>query len=156
MERHISKEGLISIVMDLNGIINNISTENCYGMVVKFFGLTSTLEDNLFEIGDLPMKGKKVFGVKSAARKKAEADRAFFIKEVKKAGRNLDGINRTEPQEPPTKYNIYFGNIDGIKTLPVVEFENCKDDDYVQPRIRWQIVDFVKSYKDSFKLDWLR
>jgi hypothetical protein len=143
------------LVEDLNGIINNINYENCYDMVVKFFGLTSTLEDNLSEISGLPMKGKKVFRIKSAAREKAEADRSFFIETVRNAGRDLCGRNRTKPGEQVTKHNVYFGDTDGIWTFPVAKFEELKDDDYVQSKIRWQIMNFVRCYEDSFKLDWL-
>ena len=142
--------------MDLNNIINNIDSKNCYDMVVKFFGLTSTLEDNLDEICQLPLKGVNIFGIKSDARKQAEADRTFFVKEVGKAGRDCCSHNRTEPQEPVTKDNVYFGGVDGLNTYSVARFERAKDDQYVQDSIRWQIVDFVRSYRHSFKFDWLR
>ena len=177
MER-ITKQSLISLVWDLNGIINNINYENCYDRVVQFFGLTSTLEDNLSEIGKLPIKcihihrlaGFVIFGFKSKARKKSEearrgaeeknkrieSQRDFFFKEVRKAGRDLCGRNRTKPGEQVTKHNVYFGNTGGIWTFPVAKFEELKDDDYVQSKIRQQIVSFVQGYKDSFKLDWLR
>lgn len=152
----ITKQSLISLVKDLNGIINNITYENCYDMVVKFFGLTSTLEDNLAEIINLPLKGKEIFRIKSAARKQAEDDRSSFIATVRNAGRDPSGRNRTKIGETVTKHNVYFGDTDGIWTFTVAKFEELKDDEYVQSSIRSQIVDFVRCYKDSFKLDWLR
>lgn len=173
----ITKQSLISLVKDLNGIINNINYENCYDMVVKFFGLTSTLEDNLSEIGKLPIKcvhihrlaGFVIFGFKSKARKKSEetrreaeeknkrieSHRDFFFKEVRKAGRDPYGRNRTKPGEQVTKHNVYFGDTDGIWTSTVAKFEECEDSS-VQKVIRRQIVEFVQSYKNSFHLEWLK
>lgn len=154
--RHVSKEGLISVVNDLNGIIRNINYRNCYDMVVKFFGLTGVLDDYLSEIKDFPLKGTKILGIKSHARKLAEIDRNSFIEAVKRAGRDLDGHNRTKPGEPVTKDNVYFGEIDCLSTNSVARFERAKDDPHVQDSIRQQIIYFVLNYEPEFKLDWLR
>ncbi len=151
----ITKQSLISLVRDLNGIINNINYENCYDRVIQFFNLTSKLDDRWIEISQLPLKGWKFWSFKSKDRKQAEADRAFFFKEVKKAGRCPHGINRTERGEEVTKDNVYFGDIFGIFTRTVATFE-AFEGSFVQEKIRQQIVSFVQSYKDSFKLDWLR
>lgn len=155
MEKHVSKDGVIVLVRELNAIIHEISYENCYDYVVKFFERTSLLDDYWLEIKGLPLAGSKIFGIKSRARKKAENDRAFFFKEIRKAGRDSCGYNRTEPGEEVTKKNLYFGGVFGLFTNNITSFEKSEDE-CVQKHIRSQIVGFVKSYKDSFKSDWLR
>lgn len=156
MKRHVSKDGILVLVRELNAIIHEICYENCYDYVIDFFERTSLLDDYWDEIKGLPLKGTKLFGIKSKARKKAEADRALFFKKIHKAGRNLYGRNRTQPQEPVTKDNVYFGDVWGLHTHTVAEFERAKDDTFVQEKIRQQIVGFVQSYKGSFNANWLR
>ncbi|MBQ5945411.1 hypothetical protein IJL65_03295 [bacterium] len=156
MDKHVSKEGIITLVRELNAIIREINYNNCYDYVVEFFKRTSLFDDYWAEIKDLPLKGTKVFGIKSKARKKAEADCAFFFKEVHKAGRDLCGHNRTNPGEEVTKENVYFGDVWGLHTHTIAQFERAKDDPNVREAIPRQIVDFVQSYKNSFKVDWLR
>ena len=152
----ITKQSLISLVKDLNGIIRDTRYENCYTRVVQFFNLTSKLDDRWIEISELPLKGWKFWGFKSKDRKQAEADRAFFFKEVKKAGRCPYGINRTKRGEEVTKDNVYFGDIHGIWTDTVAKFEALENPS-IQEVIRWQIVEFVQSYMSSFNnLDWLK
>jgi len=155
MEKHVSKEGLVALVDELNAIIHGINRENCYKYVVDFFERTSLIDDYWAEIKDFPLKGIKVFGIKSRDRKKAEADRAFFFKEIHKAGRSSSGYNRTEPGEEVTKSNLYFGGVFGLFTKPITEFE-VSEDEYVQKHIRNQIVGFVTSYRNSFNVDWLK
>jgi len=174
----LTKEAFISTVRDLNGIIRSCEYENCYNKVVQFFNITSVLHDHLGDIYDFPLskppvskrplKGVNFFGIKSRARKQAEAERQEqaearkrveakrdrFIAEVTKAGRNPYGINRTKSGEQVTEHNVYFGNIFGLWTGTVAKFEACEDT-YVQEKIRQQIVEFVQSYESSFQLDWL-
>lgn len=150
-----TKTGLTTLVNNLNEIISSISCENCYSMVVKFFTLTSMFEDYESDIKKLPLKGWQICGVKSNTRKEAESSRDFFFKEVRKAGREPHGHNRTEPGEVVTENNVFFGDVFGIFTKNIADFSACKDE-YVQQHIRNQIVGFVKSYNKSFKVDWLK
>lgn len=155
-EQKITKDALISMVNNLNEIIKSINYDNCYDLVVKFFGITSLLDDNWDDVTQLPLKGWKILGIKSKSRKDAEAEYSFFFEEIHKAGRNPYGINRTAPGEPVTKETLYFGDVWGIWTDTVAKFEKTEDDEFVQEKIRQQIYQFVKSYDKSFKLDWLR
>jgi len=151
----LTKQSLISLVNDLNGIIRSCEYENCYNKVIQFFNLTSKLDDRLHEVYDIPLRGWEFWGIKSKDRKRAETDRAFFTKEVHKAGRDSCGINRTNPGEEVTKNDVFFGDIFGIWTGSVAKFEACKEP-FVQEKIRQQIVNFIQSYKNSFKVDWLK
>lgn len=160
----LSKNELVAQVKNLNVIIEHINTENCYDEIVKFFTITSVIQDRTQEIKEfLPtVKGIKFCGWRSTQRKKSEARRfeaekscKNFIYEINKAGRSLYGYNRTKPGEDVTKDNIFFGNIEGIITLSVKELEKQPNDAYVQKHIRNQITEFVKSYKNSFNTDWL-
>ena len=151
----LTKQSLISLVDDLNGIIRSCEYKNCYDKVIQFFNLISKLDDRWAEVREIPLKGWKFWGIKSKGRKQAEADRAFFFKEVRKAGRDPYGINRTKPGEEVTKDNVFFGDIYGIWTGPVAKFEACEET-FVQEKVRQQIVLFVQSYKKSFNVDWLK
>ena len=160
----LSKNELVAQVKNLNVIIENINTENCYDEIVKFFTITSVIQDRTQEIKEfLPtVKGIQFCGWRSAQRKKSKARRLEaekgcknFMYEISKAGRNLYGYNRTKPGEDVTKDKIFFGNIGGLITLSVKELEKHTNDVYVQENIRNQITEFVKSYKNSFNTDWL-
>lgn len=159
-----SKNEFVTDVMNLNQIINHINEENCYDKVVEFFTITSYLQDHASEIEELlpPVRGFKFCGIKSSYRKECEFKRAkaelglkVFLSELKKAGRDLYGHNRTKHGEKITKNNLYFGDVAGIFTLTVAKFEECKNDLYVQENIRNQITNFVRSYKGSFDVDWV-
>ena len=161
----ITKNELVAHVMNLNSIIRFINEENCYNNVVEFFKITSDLQDRSEEIRELlpSVEGTKFCCWKSAKRKHSEAIRLnaenglnTFMSEINKAGRDLYGHNRTQPGKIVTKDNLYFGDIAGIHTFTIRRFENeFKDEEDVQKVIRNQIVCFVRSYKDSFKTDWL-
>ena len=160
-----SKNQFVAEVKNLNQIINHINEENCYDKVVEFFTITSYLQDHAREIEEfLPtVRGFKFCGIKSSYRKECELKRAkaklglnVFMRELNKAGRVKDGHNRTERGETVSKDNVWFGNVAGIWSFTVAEFENkSKNDAYVQENIRAQITEFVKSYEGSFNLDWL-
>ena len=160
----LSKNELVAQVKNLNVIIEHINTENCYDEIVKFFTITSVIQDRTQEIKEFlpPIEGIKFWMWKGNRRKRSEAKRAQaekalqrFISEISKSGRSLYGYNRTKPGEDITKDNIFFGNIEGINTLSVKELEKHPNDAYVQKHIRNQITEFVKSYKNSFNTDWL-
>ena len=163
----LSKNELLAQVMNLRSIIEHINSENCCDEIVKFFTITSSIQDRAQEIEELlpVVEGKmcKFFGWKSDLRKKSEtrrfeAEKGFknFMYEINKAGRNPYGYNRTELGEPITKDKLFFGDRSGINTITVKKLEECKKDLYVQEIVRFQIVDFVKSYKASFNTDWLQ
>ena len=157
---------LVADVMNLNTIIRFINKDNCYEQIVKFFTLTSELQDHSEELGEfLPcVEGFKFCGWKSEKRKKSEAFRQeaemglrVFLDEINKAGRDQYGHNRTEFRQTVTTYNVFFGDICGISTCSTRTCEDdCQDDAFVQERIRDQICNFVKSYQGGFNLDWLR
>lgn len=159
------RDELTKAVQRLNEVIDSISTENCYDKVVEFFQLTSTLQDRSeeFEVLLPPLSGFKFCGWKSPAFKRSEAERrrvmaglTRFLREINKAGRNPYGHNRTEHGQMVTKDNLYFGNVWGIWTFTVREFEDeCEKDTYIQEHVRDQITGFVKGYKNSFNTDWL-
>lgn len=160
-----TKNEFVTEVMNLNQIINHINEENCYDKIVEFFTITSYLQDHAGEIEELllpPVRGFKFCGFKSSYRKETEFKRAKakvglnkFLSELRKSGRDLYGHNRTKHGEAVSKDNIYFGDIAGINTLTVAKFERVKNDAYVQENIRAQITRFVKSYQNSFNLDWV-
>lgn len=159
-----SKNEFVTDVMNLNQIIDHINEENCYDKVVEFFTITSYLQDHAREIEELlpPVRGFKFCGIKSFYRKECEFKRAkaelglkVFMQELNKAGRDMHGHNRTENGEEVSKDNLYFGDVAGIWTFTVAEFERVKNDTYVQENIRNQITNFVRSYKGSFDVDWV-
>ena len=166
MVKKLSLGQLVADVLNLNTIIRFINKDNCYEQVVRFFSLTSELQDHSEDLKQfLPcVEGFKFFGLKSEKRKKSEVRRQeaemglkAFLQEVNGAGRDSFGINRTEFGEKITKDKIFFGNVWGISTFSVREFEGkYRDDAFVQEHVRDQICNFVRSYKNSFNLDWLR
>lgn len=163
--KSLSKNELIAEVMNLNATIEFINEGNCYDQVISFFRITSYLQDHSKEILNLlpQIEGHKLCGIKSHRRRLSEIKRAQakkelkkFLKEINKAGRNLNGHNRTKPGEKVTKDNVYFGDISGSWLFPISKFENeCKKNEFVQNRIRKQITSFVKSYKNIFNTEWL-
>ena len=156
METKITKDQFVLEVQNLKAIVRSISTENCYDKIVEFFTITSHLQDCSNEIRQLPLKGCKVFGIRSKQRKSAEAGLGKFLQQVHKAGRCPSGYNRTKSGEIITKDNLYFGDVYGIWTNTVRKFESdCWNDEDVQKHIRNQITGFVQSYKNSFNTDWL-
>lgn len=150
------KDWIVSVVKDLNGIIKDIDYDNCCDLVIKFFGLTSLLDDNRFMISKPPLKGVSFLGIKSRSRKRAETDCASFMICVGLAGRDLHSHNRTSPGEAVTKDNVYFGEIYGLPLITLAELEKITDDEYMQMKIHQQILLFVREFKGGFKLDWLR
>ena len=152
-----SKDQFITKVQKLNSVIDSINTENCYDKVVEFFDITSYLQDHSEEIKALPLRGTRILFLKTFRRARSEISLEIFMNRLKVAGRCSYGHNRTEPGEPITKANIYFGNVWGICTYPIKRFEYVfKDSKFVQEHIRNQITEFVKSYKDKFNTDWVR
>ena len=152
----ITKNQFIAEVQNLKAIIDSINTENCYDKIVEFFTITSHLQDCSDEIRNLPLKGFKVWGRRSEVRRAAEIGHEKFLEQVHKAGRCSYGYNRTEPGETVTKDNLYFGDVHGIWTFTVSEFQyEHGNDAYVQEHVRNQITGFVKSYTKSFDTDWL-
>lgn len=162
---NLTKRELLSHVIKLHVIIELINTENCYDKIVKFFQITSELQDRSEEIMKLlpPIEGINFCGWKSAKRKQSENSRMRarikldgLLREINKAGRDSFGHNRTKPGEDVTKDNIYFGDVWGIGTFSIRTFEEeCKKDTFVQTHIRNQITRFVKSYEDIFNANWL-
>jgi hypothetical protein len=162
-------ENLKETVISLNQIIQTINEKNCFEKVVAFFERTSYLYDNIDEIRQIPLKGREtrtVWGkIKHAfIGKKGEPYRSpeeteslkkqqFFIEEVCKGGRSEFGRNRTKKGEKVTADNVYFGDIYGLYTLPVRKWAETTDKD-AQETIANQIIRFVTSYKNSFKIDW--
>ena len=155
MKTQITKENLITKVEELKLVIKRTSLQNCYDKAVEFFVITSYLHDNLEEIKTLPLKGWRVFGLKSHQRQIAEQQRKKFLTSIVKAGRNLYGNNRTLRGEIISKDVIYFGNINGMNTLPISTFET-KQDPELQMTIRGQVAQFIQSYWLDFEIDWLR
>lgn len=162
-------KNLKETVIVLNQIIQTINEENCFEKVVAFFENTSYLHDHIDEIRMVPLKGREtrtLWGkVKhSITGKKGEPYRSpeeaeslkkqtFFIEQVCKGGRCEYGRNRTKKDEKVTPDNVYFGDICGLYTLTVRKWSETKDKD-AQGIVADQIVRFVKSYKESFSIDW--
>ena len=72
MATKFSKQEVITKVEELKLVIKRTSLQNCYDKAVEFFVITSYLHDNLEEIKTLPLKGWRVFGLKSHQRQIAE------------------------------------------------------------------------------------
>ena len=162
--RELNGNVVAAMIMNLNAVIDHITTENCYDKVIEFFRITSELQDHAKDLEALlpPITGRKFLKWKSSKRKQSEERRAKaeelfenFRLEISKTGRNLYGYNRTNPGEYVTKDKVFFGNVWGINTLSVEELEKCPDDAYIQIRVRAQIIRFVKNYEHRFKIDWL-
>lgn len=170
-----NKIDLIAKVKSLHSIIECINERNCFDEVIKFFQITSELQDCSEEFEKLlpSVEGFEFYGLKPAKRRRSESNRkraesqlnAFLI-EVNKAGRNGPGRfghrhehNRTNPGERVTKNNIYFGNMaDGVLSLDCftsVYRAECIDNERLQNLFRKHVVDFVKSFAGSFNTDWL-
>ncbi len=147
---------LLCKIKSLRSIIECINEENCYDEVIKFFKLTSELQDcSEGFIGLLP----SVEGSETNRAKKVGLEQ--FLEAINRAGRNGHGsrvYNRTNPGELITKNNIYFGNftddvcsfmgcltISQLETEPDLETQEC---------VRKHITAFVKSF--SFNTDWLK
>ena len=169
------KIDLLARIKSLHSIIECINEKNCYDEVVKFFKITSELQDHSEEFESLlpAVEGFEFHGLKSSKRRQSEINRKRvetglnnFLIEINKAGRNGSGRfghryghNRTNPEERITKNNIYFGDMtDGAISLDCfmsIYCAECIDDEMLQSLFRKHVVDSVKSFASSFNADWL-
>ena len=168
-----SKTDLVADIMNLNQIIDHINEANCYEEVVKFYQITSHIQDCAEEVLKfLPVvKGFKFCGCKSNHRKESEARRELaeaglkvFISKINSVGRDGHGSvfhrgrNRTEPGEKVCADKLYFGSMQTeytslLGSISITKAKDCKDED-TQKIMRKTITDFVKS-QGKFETNWL-
>ena len=159
-----TKQALISMVEDLNGLIREINYDNCYDKLIDFFNLVSKIDDLHAEIYELPLVGKRILGIKSRTRIQAEFDRNQFCFDISIA-RCLEGSNRSSRSgELANKHNVYFG-FGGNRDYTIAELESMEtalvhgrfypEIVQVQPLVRQKIVDLVQIFKKQFSVDWL-
>ena len=165
------KIDLIARIKSLHSIIECINERNCFDEVIKFFQITSELQDRSKEFGKL-LPSVESFesrhGLKPLKRKRSEANRAKaeaglrqFLDDISKAGRDGHshrGCNRTEPGEMVTKHCVFFTDMADERCLirGVVSIDRAEQlDEVEQALVKRHIIKFVKSFTDSFNIDWL-
>ena len=155
---------LVAEVMNLNQIINHINEKNCYEEVVKFYQITSYLQDHAREIEELlpTVRGFKFCGIKSNRRKESEARRDLakvFISKINSVGRDGHGTashrgrNRTDPGEKVCADDLWFECAEMLGSMSVARAKRCSDEN-VQKFMRKVITNFVKS-QGKFEINWL-
>ena len=165
MERQELKE----ICAEISQIIIETNNENVYDNIIKFFNLTSKLDDCRREIDDIPVAQERPnFLVRLFNRKKVmevndiiqtqEEEKSYLLKAIARAGRYENGSNRTKKGETVTKENVFFGaRIHGPNALPIAQFEKFKaSDPKIYNTIATQMTNFIKSFGGCFdETSWL-
>lgn len=153
-----TKEALLDCLRQLNGVVETTTKENSLDKIVDFYSITSHLHDHLDGIRRLKVRKRYFIFTDPKAREELDV----FCKEIVWAGRDCCGFNRTQKRERVTKNNIYLGNISGILTRTIRDFEismqlNPSDEhtQFVYEKISEQAYDFIKSYHNYFRVDFL-
>ncbi|MEM4702913.1 MAG: hypothetical protein QXP53_00275 [Candidatus Pacearchaeota archaeon] len=135
-------EQLADIKENLNSY--QFTAEKALDCLVKFFQATSPVYDNIRKIRDAKEKIEK---------KKGEKDLAESIKilyaHLENSGRNRYGMNRTNPGQPVTYDNVYFGGRDGLNIHPVrkwIEILQKKEDNELNKGIYRGVSAYLNSH----------
>ncbi len=149
-----TKSDVVSIIKELNFIIERCCTDNCYDRILEFFAYTSYIQDRKEDIKKLPIKGQRFWRKKTQKREFAEHEREKFFIEIERAGRDLSGHNKTMPGEDVTKEKIFFGC---DPELSIARWESTIhfNDEAAREKVKHEIVAFIWSFYNLFKTDWL-
>lgn len=110
------KKELISFLKDVISQINEISQNpDPLDSIISLFNLMSVYYDNI----DYFNKYSKIL---------SEEDLSLIKNKIINLGRSDLGMNRTSEKEFVTKYNVFLGNVFGLVTKPISEWENNKND----------------------------
>lgn len=125
---------------------NTINVSNCYQKVVEFFCVVQSIAIKRVYMA-LPLKGWKVWKLKSNARRRAENAKKIFEESIFKVMSSPHNCAETEISAD----NLFFG-------VPMRSITECKSviDPRFQTETRLEIVRFVESFNEKFPLDWIR
>lgn len=124
----------------------SINVANAYEKVVEFFRLVQSIATKKV-CATLPLKGWKVWIIKSRARIRAEQSKKLFTGSAYEVLSSEHNHATTEISSD----TLFFGE-------PKLSITECKrqTNPKFQEKIRLEIVEFVESFDKKFPLDWIR
>ena len=152
-----TKTDLITSVKKLEDVINCLTHEDAYDLIVEFFKEANFLNDHKTEILSFPVRGWELFGYESNRRVFAKTWRRIFLRRIQRAAKGNDFIiiQRTNG-EPISKDSIYVGNVNNLSFNSLSRYERASSDIEVQEAVRKCLISFIDQHKNWFDTWWLK